>query len=169
MWWPGDWASWYEAHNSAGTTTTGTTWALADGEVGGARNVATYVLVANTSSVDGRVRATLVFEDGTTAATEMTVRANSRANFNLTPSEIAGYPEFAALFTPARHRGREALRGDRGEPGRVAGADRRGAGDVLERGRAVLGGRDQRGGDEAAVGSCGQWGALTTTHSWPAE
>jgi hypothetical protein len=69
--------------------------------VGGPRSASTYVLVANTSGFDAAVRATLVFEDGTTAATEITVPASSRANFNLTPATIAGYPELAPLFPPA--------------------------------------------------------------------
>ena len=101
MWWPGNWATWYEAHNSAGSTTTGNLWALADGLVGGPLSVSTYVLVANTSAVTGRVRATLVFEDGTTAATELTVPAHSRANFNLTPNDIGRYSELAPVFPPA--------------------------------------------------------------------
>ncbi|MEO5822323.1 MAG: hypothetical protein ABIT71_17590, partial [Vicinamibacteraceae bacterium] len=36
MWWPGGaQGPWYEGHNSAGATQTGTAWALAEGEVGG--------------------------------------------------------------------------------------------------------------------------------------
>ena len=47
MWWPGDATTWAEAHNSGGVTATATRWALAEGEVGGARNTRTYVLVSN--------------------------------------------------------------------------------------------------------------------------
>ena len=65
MWWPG--GGWYEAHNSPGATTTGTKWALAEGEVGGTRDVDTYILLANTSLADGIVKVTLLFEDGTSA------------------------------------------------------------------------------------------------------
>ena len=37
MWWPGPTSdTWHEAHNSPGETTTGTRWAMAEGEVGGA-------------------------------------------------------------------------------------------------------------------------------------
>jgi hypothetical protein len=100
MWWPGPYATWTEGHASFGTTTTGTRWALAEGEVGGPRGVATYVLVANASAFPAHVRATLMFEDGTTAATDLTVAANARANFNFTPATIAGYPELTALFPP---------------------------------------------------------------------
>ena len=48
MWWPSP--NWYEAHLAAGTTETGTRWALADGEIGSAAGEAyeTYILIANT-------------------------------------------------------------------------------------------------------------------------
>ncbi len=46
MWWPHDAPFWYEGHGSMGTTQTGVTWALADGEAGGAAQAKTYVLVA---------------------------------------------------------------------------------------------------------------------------
>ena len=55
---------WYEGHNSPGETTTGTKWALAEGESGGAGQQ-TYILVANTSDFAGSARVTLLFEDGT--------------------------------------------------------------------------------------------------------
>ena len=64
MWWPQP--QWYEAHNAPGTTVTGTRWALAGGEVGGATSLQTYVLLANTSTFAGQARVTLYFEDGTT-------------------------------------------------------------------------------------------------------
>jgi hypothetical protein len=79
MWWPGPgWWNWYEGHCSVGSTTTGTLWALAEGQQGGPRNAETFVLVANTSPFVGRVRMTLVFEDGSTALAEMDIPANSR-------------------------------------------------------------------------------------------
>ena len=58
MWFPGPAVTptfWTEAHNSPGSTTTGTRWALAEGEAGGRRR-ADVVLIANTSSTAGRVR-----------------------------------------------------------------------------------------------------------------
>jgi hypothetical protein len=64
MWWPGPAATWHEAHNSAGATQAGTRWALGEGEVGGASDTETYVLVANTSTFAGQARVTLLFEDG---------------------------------------------------------------------------------------------------------
>jgi hypothetical protein len=68
MWWPGPTsATWAEAHNAAGATTTGTKWALAEGEVDAGRNLETYLLVANTSATPATVKVTLLFEDGTSA------------------------------------------------------------------------------------------------------
>ncbi|WP_239490219.1 hypothetical protein [Luteitalea sp. TBR-22] len=79
MWWPQ--AAWYEAHNSPGATTTGTRWALAEGEAGGSLGVETYILIANTSDVPATVRVTLLFEDGTNAEqTYADLPARSRFN-----------------------------------------------------------------------------------------
>lgn len=85
MWWPGPSpAHWAEAHNSPGETTTGTRWAMAEGEDGGGRDTETYVLVANTSAFGGEVRATVLFEDGSAPVQQtFTVGANSR--FNIVP------------------------------------------------------------------------------------
>lgn len=82
MWWPGPTSdTWQEAHNSPGETATGTRWALAEGEVGGPRETETYVLVANTSSLAGTIRATVLFEDGTAAlAKDFAVGASTRVN-----------------------------------------------------------------------------------------
>ncbi len=65
MWWPGpSAATWAEAHNSFGSTTTGKKWALAEGEVGGVRGAETYILIANRGPADA-ARVTLHYEDGT--------------------------------------------------------------------------------------------------------
>jgi hypothetical protein len=81
LWWGG--ASWIEAHNSAGSTTTGTKWAVADGQLGGERGIETYLLVANTSDHAGMVAVTLLFEDGTTRVRGYDVPARSRFNVNV--------------------------------------------------------------------------------------
>ncbi|BCS34825.1 hypothetical protein TBR22_A40510 [Luteitalea sp. TBR-22] len=78
MWWPQ--GRWQESHVSAGATSTGTAWALAEGEEGGARNTQTYVLIANPSPQAGRALVSLWFEDGTSLAREFPVAANSRLN-----------------------------------------------------------------------------------------
>ncbi len=82
MWWPGPTAAtWQEAHNSPGETTSGTRWALAEGEVGGPRETETYVLIANTSSFAGTARVTVLFEDGTAPVSrDFALAASSRSN-----------------------------------------------------------------------------------------
>ena len=92
MYWPGpSYLDWREAHNSPGSTVTGTKWAIAEGEMGGPRNIETYVLVANTSSFPGAVRATVLFEDGTPAVSRdfPAIPARSRYNIPVFP-ETAG-------------------------------------------------------------------------------
>jgi hypothetical protein len=85
MWWPGGAPTWHEAHNSAGSRQTGTRWAVATGEAGGANNAETYVLVANTSALDGEARVTLLFEDGATPLSQtIAVLATSRTNVPVT-------------------------------------------------------------------------------------
>lgn len=80
MWWPGSAVTWQEAHNSSGAIGTGTKWGVADGEVGGAFGVETYLLVANSSSYAGSVKVTLLFEDGTTAERTYSLQPTSRFN-----------------------------------------------------------------------------------------
>lgn len=89
MWWPGPSSTWHEAHNSAGTVATGRTWALADGEDGGAANAETYILIANVSSASGTARVTLAFEDGSTATRTFALAPTSRFNVNVR----ASFPE----------------------------------------------------------------------------
>jgi hypothetical protein len=79
MWWPGPTAAtWSEAHNSFGTTSTGTLWALAEGQQGGLESWDTYVLIANTSSHGGRARLTLHYEDGTVDDVVVDLNPSSR-------------------------------------------------------------------------------------------
>ena len=81
MWWPAHGpANWYESHASAGSTSGGTLWAVADGEQGGTRLTQTYLHVANTTTHAGRVRVTLVFDDATTVTKEIDLPANGRAS-----------------------------------------------------------------------------------------
>jgi uncharacterized repeat protein (TIGR01451 family) len=91
MWWPGPTSdTWQEAHNSPGEVTTGTRWAMAEGEVGGARDTETYVLIANTSPFAGTARVTVLFEDGTSPLTrDFSLNANSRSNV----APAADFPE----------------------------------------------------------------------------
>jgi hypothetical protein len=80
MYWPKNGARWTDGHNSAGVTSTGTTWALAEGEFGGSRGFQTYVLMANPSGTDAQVRMTLLREgEGRPPLSlDFTVPANQR-------------------------------------------------------------------------------------------
>jgi hypothetical protein len=80
MWWPSP--NWYEAHLAAGTTTTGTRWALADGEIGSAAGEVqdTYILIANTGEQDGTATVTLLVEGGDPVVTQVPLKARSRTN-----------------------------------------------------------------------------------------
>ncbi len=63
MWWPG--SDWQEGHATLATNTTGTAWAVADGETGGADNSRTYILVASGASpTSDSVRLLLVRDSG---------------------------------------------------------------------------------------------------------
>ena len=64
-------------------TATGTRWALADGEAGGALETQTYILIANTGSEDATVRVTLLLEGGGTLSRRTyTIGPNTRFNVN---------------------------------------------------------------------------------------
>jgi hypothetical protein len=80
MWWPSP--NWYEAHLSAGATTTGTKWALADGLVTltPGTETETFILIANTGNTDGNADVTLFFGDGTTMTKNFALGANTRTN-----------------------------------------------------------------------------------------
>ena len=80
MWWPSP--NWYEAHLTAGTTTTGTRWALAEGEIGNAAGESkeTYILIANTGASDGSATVTLLVEGGAPIVTQVQLKARSRTN-----------------------------------------------------------------------------------------
>jgi hypothetical protein len=91
MWWPSP--NWYEAHLSAGATTTGTVWALAEGTL--APGTETYVLIANTSSTAGTADVTLYFSpDGYTQTKTFALPANSRVNVQVS-QEFPGAPKVA--------------------------------------------------------------------------
>jgi len=84
MWWPSP--NWYEAHLSAGATTTGTKWALAEGEVTSTpgAETETYILIANTSDTPGTADVALFFATGTPMTKTFQLPANSRTNVQVT-------------------------------------------------------------------------------------
>jgi hypothetical protein len=91
MWWPR--ASWIEGHTSAAAVQTGSKWAIAEGEDGGALDAETYLLVANTSAVAGAATITLIYEDGNVESTSLSLGASSRQTLALRD-----------LFPGSRHR-----------------------------------------------------------------
>lgn len=80
MYWFGAFQNWTDAHNSAGVTQSGTSWAMAEGQQGGSLAYKTFVLIANPSSSPASVRVRLLREGGRSAitSTAFTVPANSR-------------------------------------------------------------------------------------------
>jgi hypothetical protein len=82
MWWPAS-LPWIEGHNSAGVTSTGTEWAVAEGELGGPDKAETFVLVANTSPVAASIRVRAFADDDTTAERTFAVSPNTRFNLNM--------------------------------------------------------------------------------------
>jgi hypothetical protein len=78
QYWPQ--GNWYEAHNSAGETTAGLRWGLAEGRVGGTNHAQTYILIANPGAQAANVTATFLRTDGTTIVKTLTVAATSRMN-----------------------------------------------------------------------------------------
>jgi hypothetical protein len=78
MWWPASGPEWYEAHDAAGATATGTKWAVADGQAGGPAGADTFLLIANTAIRAGSAAVTLVFEDGGTATKRFPLLPSSR-------------------------------------------------------------------------------------------
>jgi hypothetical protein len=98
MWWGRPQETWWEAHNSAGFTTTGVKWGLAEGAQGLGVAVETYVLIANTSDYDGTARVTLYFEDGSTTEriVELVRQARTTVAVGVPPDlerQGAGLPE----------------------------------------------------------------------------
>lgn len=86
MWWPSPEITpdyWTEAHNSPGTTATGTAWALAEGEAGGAGSAETYILIANTSNQAGQARVSLYGEDGVSAERVLDMLPLSRTSVSV--------------------------------------------------------------------------------------
>jgi hypothetical protein len=85
MWWPSPF--WHEAHLSAGTTTSGTKWALAEGDKSD-RDVETYILIANTGAVDGSATVSFVTDSPATSG-QITVPLAANTRTTLRTQEIS--------------------------------------------------------------------------------
>jgi hypothetical protein len=94
MWWPhGDW---YEASLSAGTTATGTRWAVAATGLGGSAHASTYVLIANTDSTDAVAKVTLFHAGPLTEEKSFPIKAQSRFSVDV-GAEFPNARTFAPL------------------------------------------------------------------------
>jgi hypothetical protein len=91
QYWPH--GNWYEAHNSAGATSAGTTWGLAEGRVGGANHAQTYILLANPGPQPADVTATFLRETGTPVMKTFTIAPTSRLNIAVTGEGGSDVPE----------------------------------------------------------------------------
>ena len=100
-----DGQAWFEAHNAAGATATGTKWAVADGEVGLAARGHGHVLYlfANTSAFAATVRVyDPVSRPVMTASQNFTVPANSRFSIPVVTSEARPSPAY--MLAPRGYR-----------------------------------------------------------------
>ena len=97
MYWPGN--NWNEAHASAGIASTGTTWGMAEGELGGSRGFQTYVLIANPTGTAASVRLRFLVENGASFVTPtFNVPANSRVTRSAAEFMAAGQLTDGARF-----------------------------------------------------------------------
>jgi hypothetical protein len=75
MWWG---LPFYEGSVSSGAPSPGTSWAIGEGVEGGPDGAATFVLVSNATAIDGTVRFTVVYDDGTHETKDYPMAANAR-------------------------------------------------------------------------------------------
>ena len=97
MYWPDPFTNWYEAHNSAGVTTTGTLWMLADGEVGGPLGWSTYVLLANPTAATASATLTFLRAGLPPIVITRSVSANSRVTIDAASVGIGSGERFGVL------------------------------------------------------------------------
>ena len=84
MYWPGGFFDYYEGHDSAGATQTGSHWVLAEGEEAGPNQAHTFVLIANTASTPVSVRVRTLPETGPAEASDLLqIAGNARLTFPL--------------------------------------------------------------------------------------
>ena len=94
MYWPGDYAQWYEAHNSFGVTSTGILWGLAEGRFGFPQQFETYILLTNPTNRPARVRVTFLRQGNRLPIVDETqvLAANARANVDM--SKLLNAPDY---------------------------------------------------------------------------
>jgi hypothetical protein len=93
------WGPWYGAHNSMGVTDLGTSWALAEGEVGGPFGAESYILLANPGNEAADVTLTLYREGGLAPLTlTRTVAAGTRVTVAASEAGFPGAERFSAII-----------------------------------------------------------------------
>jgi hypothetical protein len=86
--WPANSTTWYGGHASAAAARPGTKWVLAEGETGGTASFTNYILLANPSDRDARIRVTLLRANGAAPVVSThTVAANSCLTLGRFPLE----------------------------------------------------------------------------------
>jgi hypothetical protein len=91
QYWPR--GGWYESHASAGETTPGLQWGLAEGRVGGNAEAQTFILIENPGLTDAAVTVTFLRTDGTTLVKAFTVSATSRFTIAVNGDPAGSVPE----------------------------------------------------------------------------
>jgi hypothetical protein len=91
QYWPR--GAWYESHSSAGETSTGLSWGMAEGRVGGESQAQTFILIANPGATEATIAATFLRSDGTTIAKAFTVPPASRFTIAVTGDPASAVPE----------------------------------------------------------------------------
>jgi heme/copper-type cytochrome/quinol oxidase subunit 2 len=99
QYWPFTVDRWHEAHNSFGSTATGTKWGLAEGRVGGPENYQTYILFANADASEAaEVRIRFLRTNGSTVVKTFTVAPTSRLNVPVNSLSELANESFGALI-----------------------------------------------------------------------
>jgi hypothetical protein len=88
QYWPNAPGEWNEAHNSFGVTQAGTSWALAEGQVGRAEAAQNYILLANNNPSPVTVTIEFIRELRTPITKTFTVAGNSRFNVTAGPGTL---------------------------------------------------------------------------------
>ena len=83
MYWAEAGTDFGEGHNSSGVVSTSTRWGLAEGRVGGPREFATYILLANPSTQAADVKVVYLREGGAPIEKTYTVQPTSRFNIDV--------------------------------------------------------------------------------------
>jgi hypothetical protein len=97
--WPGDERNWVELHALAGSPSLGRRWVLAEGEVGGAHDVGTYVTIVNPGRAAAMTTVTALRENGPPLSTTLEVSASSRVTVGFLSQAIGQGQRFGLDVT----------------------------------------------------------------------